>query len=162
MNLKNLSVKISLFILTGIIMSACNAVKRVPEGKKLLTKNQVQVNGEPENTDELLNLLYQKPNTSILGYRLRLNMYNLAAKNPDSSYKAKFIKNPKKYRRQAKLLSKKQVDRKGKSFLYYGIHNFLKRTGEPPVIIDTASTRKSLSRLRAYYYNDGYFNAKAS
>ena len=146
----------------GIIISACDAVKRVPEGKKLLTKNEVEVNGEPENTDETLNLLHQKPNTSILGYRLRLNMYNLAAKNPDSSYKAKFIKNPRKYKRQAKLLSKKQVDRKGKSFLFYGIHNFLKRTGEPPVIIDTVSTRKSLARLRALYYNDGYFNAKAT
>ena len=125
-------------------------------------KNEVSVNGEPENTDELQNLLYQKPNSSILGYRLRLNLYNLAAKDPDSNYRAKFIENPAKYRRKAKLLSKKQVDRLGKSFFYYGIHNFLKRTGEAPVIIDTLSTQRSVSRLRAYYYNDGYFNAKTS
>lgn len=160
--MRTLSAKISLIILTGVIFSACNAVKRVPDGKSLLVKNNVTVNGESENNDETLNLLYQKPNTSILGYRLRLNMYNLAAKNPDSSYRAKFIKDPEKYYRQAKLLSKKQVDRLGKSFLYFGIHNFLKRTGEAPVIIDTLSTRKSLARLKARYYNDGYFNAKTS
>ncbi|HEX8563595.1 MAG TPA: BamA/TamA family outer membrane protein [Flavobacterium sp.] len=160
--MRNLSAKISLFILTGVIISACNAVKRVPEGKMLLTKNEVKVNGESENTDETFNLLYQKPNSSILGYRLRLHMYNLAAENPDSSYRAKFIEDPDKYYRKARLLSKKQVDRLGKSFFYYGIHNFLKRTGEAPVIIDTMSTRRSLARLRSHYYNDGYFNAKTS
>lgn len=160
--MRNLYAKISLFILTGIIISACNVVKRVPADKKLLIKNDISVNGETQNTDELINQLYQKPNSSILGYRLRLNMYNLAAQNPDSSYRAKFIKNPRKYKRQAKLLSKKQVDRLGKSFFYYGIHNFLKRTGEAPVILDTVRTQRSLIRLKSHFYNDGYFNARAS
>jgi outer membrane protein assembly factor BamA len=134
----------------------------VPEGKSLLVKNEVKVNGENENGDETLNLLYQKPNSSILGFRLRLQMYNLAAQNPDSSYRARFVKDPEKYERWAKLLSKKQVDRLGRSFLNYGIHNFLKRTGEAPIIIDTLSTRRSLARLNSYYFNNGYFRSRSS
>jgi hypothetical protein len=89
-------------------------------------------------------------------------MFNLAKPNPDSSFRAKFTKKPGKYERLSKILSRKQVDRLGKSFWYSGIHNLLKTTGEPPVILDSISTRKSLQRLRAYYYNEGYFNVKSS
>lgn len=156
--MRNLSAKISLFILTGIIISACNAVKRVPDGKHLLTKNEISVNGKKDNNDLIAEQLYQKPNSSILGYKLRLNLFNLAKKNPDSSYKARFLKKPGKYERMAKFLSKKQVDRLGKSFWYFGIHNFLKKSGEAPVVIDEKSTKKSANRLKAYYFNHGYFD----
>jgi outer membrane protein assembly factor BamA len=157
--LRNLSAKISIFILTGIIISACNTVKRVPEGKHLLTKNEIAVNGKKDGDDVVAEQVYQKPNSAILGYRLRLNLFNLAKKNPDSSYRARFIRKPGKYERMSKLLSKKQVDRLGKSFWFFGIHNFLKKSGEAPVIVDEKSTKKSLNRLRSYYFNNGYFDA---
>ncbi len=156
------SAKISLIILIAVIISACNAVKRVPEGKQLLVKNKLVVNEQKSKDDALEAQLYQKPNSSIFGYKLRLNLYNLANPNPDSTYQAKFINNPKKYERLSKILSKKQVDRLGKSFWYSGIHNFLKKTGEVPVIVDTKSTQKSQSRLRAYYFNKGFFDVKAT
>lgn len=156
--MRNLSAKISLFILTGIIISACNSVKRVPTGKHLLTKNEISINGKNTSDETVAEQLYQKPNSSILGYRLRLNLFNLAKVNPDSSYKARYIKNPKKYERRAKILSKKQVDRLGKSFWYFGIHNFLKKSGEAPVIVSEQSTKKSANRLRAYYFNNGFFD----
>ncbi len=143
-------------------MSACNTTRRVPENKHLLMKNQVVVNGKTETNDDVTELIYQKPNSSILGYRLRLNLYNLAKKNPDSSYWAKFTRKPGKYKRMAKLLSKKQVNRLGKSFWYFGIHNFLKKSGEAPVILDERSTKKSAARLKAYYFNNGYFDAVTS
>lgn len=143
-------------------MAACDTVKRVPDGKRLLKKNEILVNDKPEKDENVENLLYQKPNSSILGYNLRLQMYNLAKQNPDSSFKAKMAANPKKYERLSKLLSKKQVDRLGQSFFYSGIHNFLKRTGEPPVIVDEARAKKSTARLKSYYFNNGYFNAKTS
>ena len=136
-------------------------MKRVPDGKKLLTDNTILVNDKKESAEKVNSLLYQKPNTTLLGYRLRLNLYNLANLKHDSLYKAKFINNPQKYKRMSKLLSAKQVNRLGQSFWYAGIHNFLRDTGEPPVIVDTISTKKSVKRLKSYYFNNGYFNAKA-
>lgn len=156
--MKNNSTKITAFILIAILICACNAVKRVPDGKNLLVKNNIVVNGKNTNDENASNQLYQKPNGTLLGYKLRLNLYNLANLNPDSTYQAKFKNHPGLYERQAKLLSAKQVDRLGQSFLYKGIHEFLKNTGEPPVIIDTARTKKSLQRLKFYYFNNGYFN----
>jgi len=159
--LKKISTKITAFIAISIFICACNAVKRVPDGKLLLTKNEIRVDGKIIKEEKLSNQLYQKPNTTLLGYRLRLNLYNLANLNPDSTYQAKFINNPKKYERKSKWLSAKQVDRLGQSFFYNGIHNFLKTTGEPPVVIDQDKTSKSLSRLKYYYFINGYFNVDA-
>ena len=159
--MKKISTKIATFILIGIIISACDAVKRVPEGKQLLTKNEILVNDKATKDDDVINQLYQKPNSTFLGYRLRLNLFNLANPNPDSSYQAKFTNHPGKYERESKWLSAKQVDRLGQSFWYHGIHEFLKKTGEPPVIVDTARTDKSISRLKYYYFNNGFFNVKA-
>jgi outer membrane protein assembly factor BamA len=156
--LKKNSTKITAFILIAIFISACDAVKRVPDGKNLLVKNTIVVNGKATNDEIASNQMYQKPNGTLLGYRLRLNLYNLANLNPDSTYQAKFTNNPGKYERWSKILSAKQVDRLGQSFLNKGLNEFLKNTGEPPVIIDTAKTKKSLLRLKYYYFNNGYFN----
>ncbi|KQO34556.1 hypothetical protein ASF10_02265 [Flavobacterium sp. Leaf82] len=156
--MKKNSTKITAFILIATFICGCNAVKRVPDGKNLLVKNNIIVNGKQTNDEIASNQMYQKPNGTLLGYRLRLNLYNLANLNPDSTYQAKFKNNPGLYERQAKILSAKQVDRLGQSFINKGIHEFLKSTGEPPVIIDTAKTKKSLLRLKFYYFNNGYFN----
>ncbi len=150
--------KISIFILIGIILSGCTAEKRVPDGKLLLTESKIFVNEKKTKTEDVTNQLYQKANSKLLGFRLRLNLYNLANLNPDFTFWAKYKKNPKKYDRHVKLLSAKQVDRFGKSFWYHGIHDFLKKTGEEPVIIDSLRTEKSVSRLKYYYFNSGFFN----
>lgn len=160
--MRNIVTKIALIILIGIIYSACDSVKRVPAEKKLLIKNEITVDGQTNKDEVIDELLYQKTNTSILGYKFRLNLYNIAKPNPDSSYKAKFLSDPEKYKRQSRLLSGKQVIRKGHSFFYFGIHKFLKKIGEPPVIVDEARTKKSVDRIRSYYFNNGFFDAKGS
>jgi hypothetical protein len=158
--LKNNITKIALIILSGFAFYSCSLVKRVPEGKHLLTKNEIRVNGEKENEDEVKDQLYQQPNTNILGYHLRLHLYNLAKPNADSSYHAWLDRSPGRHEFMRKLLSEKQVQRLGQSFVVSGLSNFLKKTGEPPVIVDVNRIKKSRSRLNAYYYRQGYFRSK--
>lgn len=160
--MKNIATKITAFILIATIITACNTVRRVSEHKHLLTYNKISVNEKNVKSEEVVNQLYQKPNSKILGYNLRLNLFNLANPNPDSTYQAKFIADSGKYARKSKWLSAKQVDRLGKSFWYHGIHDFLKKTGESPILIDTLKTKKSALRLQYYYFNEGFFNAKTT
>jgi hypothetical protein len=160
--LKKISTKIATFIVIGIIISACDAEKRVPNGKQRLIKNEISVNDKVTSSEEITNQLYQKPNSTLLGLHLRLTLNNWAKPNPDSTYQAKFINHPKKYERMSKWLSAKQVDRLGQSFWYFGISEFLKKTGETPVIVDTSKTNKSISRIKYYYFNKGFFNVKAN
>ncbi len=160
--MKLLFTKISILILFLSIFLACNVVKKVPDQKYLLKKNTVYVDGNKNKDEDLSNQIVQKPNSAILGYKLRLNMFNLANEDADSTFKAKYISNPKKYERQSKWLSRKQVNRLGKSFWYSGWHSFLIRTGEPPIIIDEAKAEKTIKRLKAVYFNKGFFSAKTS
>ena len=159
--MKNHLTKISLFILIALIIVACNTTKRVPDGKRLLMKNEISVDAKAIKDEDVFFQLYQKPNSAILGYRLRLNLFNLAKRNADTSY-AKWLKRkPNRQANLAKLLSQKQVERLGKSFLVSGWSDFLMKTGEAPVLFDSISTQKSLKRLESYYYNKGYFDVKA-
>lgn len=160
--MRNKTTKIALFIVSGLFFSSCSLVKRVPDDKHLLQKNNIEVNGETEKNDELKDQLYQEPNSNILGYRLRLQLYNLAKPNADSSYLAWLERKPNRHENLAALLSEKQVMRLGNSFVVSGLSNFLKKTGEPPVLVDKSRVKRSANRLMAYYYKKGYFRTKVN
>ena len=100
--MRNQFTKISLFILIGILIVSCVAEKKVPDGKELLTKNTILVNDKKVKTLEVNNQLYQEPNSSLLGFPLKLHIYNMANTKHDSLYKAKFVADPEKYERQSK------------------------------------------------------------
>ena len=154
--------KISLFILIGSIILACNSTKRIANGKRLLTNVDISVNDVKNTQEDVFFQLYQKPNSKFLGYRLRLGLHNLATPKSDSLYHVWLSKKPNTHRFLTRLLSEKQVNRLGESFLVSGWDNFLMGIGEPPVVFDSTSTNKSLKRLQSYYYNQGYFNVKSS
>jgi outer membrane protein assembly factor BamA len=157
--LRNKTTKIALIILSGWVLYSCSLVRRVPEGKHLLEKADINVNGK-EKTDEVVrDQLYQQPNSDILGYHLRLHLYNMAKPDADSSYHAWLERKPGRHERLKKLLSEKQVQRLGNSFVVSGFSNFLKQTGEPPVLVDINRVKKSRNRLFVYYYKKGFFRA---
>jgi outer membrane protein assembly factor BamA len=160
--LRNNLSKITLLFVIGTIIYSCSLVKRVPESKKLLTKNEVYVNDELNKEDRVNNLVVQQPNTKFLNYPFGLTLYNTAKPNPDSTYQVWLNKKPNRIKRLNRFLSPKQVERLGKSFFVSGIHRFMKETGEAPVIIDERKALKSKDRLSGYYYNNGYIRNKVS
>ncbi|SDE88298.1 Surface antigen [Pricia antarctica] len=153
--------KISLLFLV-VVFNACNTLKRVGENQLLLKKNEITVDSAEVKNADVESLIVQEPNRTILGYPLRLNLYNLAKQNPDSSYQSWLHRKEKRQQRLINILSKKQVDRLGESFLVKGINEWLKKTGEEPVILDTLKSRRTLERLKAYYDSKGYFNSNTT
>lgn len=131
---------------------------RVPDNKMLLVKNEIIVDNQKVAGDSIQALLYQKPNSSFLKIPVRLYLYHLSKKNADSSYVAWLNKKPNRKKNLTKLLSEKQVNRLGKSFIVSGYSNFFKKVGEAPVIIDSSKIEKSKNRLSAYYRSIGYFD----
>ena len=152
---------LKLFLVTSFLVS-CDAVKRVPEEKFLLSKSSIIVNDKKENSESINNLLYQKPNSKIigLGIPLRLHIYNLARPNIDSILNANLEKRPNKRSNLESFLSKKQLNKYIDS--KKGFNSWLKNTGEAPVIIDEGRTNKSIKRLNDYYINNGWFNVSSS
>lgn len=140
---------------------SCEATKRVPRGERLLVENKVLVNKKVQKEEEITQIVLQQPNSKVLNIPFSLHIYNLAKPNPDSSFKAKVLYNPKRFKRLSALLSEKQVYRLGESFWYKGFHNFLKNSGDAPIVFNKNRADKSIERLKQYYFNQGYFNAKA-
>lgn len=140
-------------------VTSCNSIKYVKEDELLLTKNELKVNGEVSNDPDALSQMYQKPNSRLLNFPLRLHIYNLSEKNADSTYEAWLDRNPKRRQRLNNALSKKQVQELGN--YKTGFNKWLQKTGEAPVIIDQKKTKKTTKRLKVYYQNKGYFNANA-
>ena len=156
---KQLSKILILLLLTGYLYS-CDAVKRVAEDEHLLTKASVIVNDKKDNTETTNNLLYQKPNKKILGTPLQLHIYNTARQNRDSIFEAWLDKTPKRRERLERRYSKKQLDKLKQSAL--GFNNWLKKSGEAPVILSDNKTNRSIRRIKDYYINNGWFNVEAS
>lgn len=149
--------KISLLFVV-VAITSCNVLKRVDDDQLLITKNTILVDSTKIADENIESLIVQKPNSDLLGYNLRLNLYNLAKVNPDASYQDWLYRKPKRKQRLIKLLSEKQVKRLGESFLVKGMSEWLKNIGEPPSILDTTATKRTLERLKAYYNTKGYFN----
>ncbi|WP_044402482.1 BamA/TamA family outer membrane protein [Lacinutrix sp. Hel_I_90] len=159
--MKQQSSKILLLIVIIVFFSSCNSVKRVAENEYLLTKNSLTVNNENEDSETITNLIYQKPNSTLplIGTPLRLHIYNLARPNIDSILKARAKRNPKRHKRWEHFLSKKQQNKYYKSRLSF--NDWIKETGEAPVIINDTLSKKSIKRLKDYYFNYGWFDVKA-
>ncbi|MBP0905523.1 BamA/TamA family outer membrane protein [Mariniflexile gromovii] len=154
--------KITLLVLITTLLISCDAVKRVPENQHLLTKNTVLINGKKEQTELINNLLYQEPNIKIpvIGTPLRLHIYNLARNNRDSLFEAWLDKTPNRRERLTKRLSKKQLDKLKKSAV--GFNDWLRKTGEAPVIVNENKAKKSVDRLKAYHISNGWFDVEAT
>ncbi|WP_243389321.1 translocation and assembly module lipoprotein TamL [Avrilella dinanensis] len=157
--MRNFVPKIIILIGISLLFVGCSVVKKVPDGKYLLDNNELIVNGKKESSDKLTGLLYQQPNGKVLGTKLRLQLYNMAKDQPDSLYRKWLDENPKKRDRLTSLISAKQTDRMANSFLISGFSNILKSLGEAPVILNEERTERSVTRLKNYYHNNGYFNA---
>ena len=125
-------------------------------------KNEISKNGKKESSEAITSQLYQQPNSNLFGFRLRLQLYNLAKVNADSSYNAWLKRNPNTENALNAILSAKQTDRLGNSFLVSGISNTLKNLGEKPVLLNENQAVKSTLRLHNYFFNKGFFDTKVS
>ncbi|WP_317128678.1 translocation and assembly module lipoprotein TamL [Subsaximicrobium wynnwilliamsii] len=144
------------------LLSSCDVMKRVGKEQHLLVDNTILVDGKKTSNETTNSLLYQKPNgrLPLLGAPLRLHIYNLARPNIDSIIQAKVLDHPKKVAWKTKVLSEKQFLKELQSRKNF--NNWLKKTGEAPVIYDEKRAEKTSTQLRKYYFSKGWFNASSA
>ena len=139
-----------------MVLSSCNAVKRLEADEHLLTENTIYQNDEKVSDPRIRNQLYQNPNVKLLGVPLRLHIYNMARPNIDSILTSRIYDNPKKLKFLKKFCSEKQIIKRIDAGINF--NEWIKRTGQAPTIINEEKTNKSKNRLEAWYWNNGWFN----
>ncbi|AZQ42798.1 translocation and assembly module lipoprotein TamL [Nonlabens ponticola] len=155
---RRLLAKIGLIVTLVSICIGCSTIKRVPNGQKLLIENVIKVDSMKPNDDRVATLPVQKANSKLLGYPLRLHIYNLARPHRDSIYLKWMQNNPKALKRRNAILSEKQTMQLGEGLVAF--NQWLKRTGEAPTLVDAELAERSAERLRQYYWNQGWFNTE--
>ena len=135
--MKKLLNPILALIFTGIFLASCNPYKQLAEGQYLLEKVEVDYKLPSKIqkaefykkviTDDISDIIKQKPNNKLLGlFKFHLRVYSYGSKKDN------------KFR------------------------NWLKRIGEPPVILDTNLVGKSSNQMLLFLKKKGYFEAKGS
>lgn len=157
--MKSVSAKISFIILITFLV-ACNSLKRVDKDEQLLVKNRIHQNGDRIHTKGVFDQLEQTPNQKLplIGYPLKLQIYNQADLEADSTFYDWLDKKPNRKEGLINLMSRKQLERLGNG--YVGIHEFLANSGEKPVVLDSVKSVQSAKQLEAWYWNHGWFNAE--
>ena len=149
-----------ILLLVAWLFASCDATKRVKADEHLLTKTGIVLDGRKTNSEILNSFITQKENARFLGVPFKLHFYNLAHPNLDSVLNERIYNNPKKVARKTKWLSRKQLDKQVANQLAF--NQWIKNTGEAPVIVNEARAERTTNTLRRYYFSKGWFNAKTS
>ena len=122
-------------VLSLLLFASCSNLKHLPEGEKLYTGAEVEIEGDQlakkergRLQDDLEALTRPRPNSKFLGMRLKLFFYNLAG-------------NPKKEKSPAAFMKKKM--------------------GEPPVLYSSVDIEKNRDILVNSLQNQGYYKAES-
>jgi outer membrane protein assembly factor BamA len=117
--------------------TGCLSLKKYPQDKYFLKRNEIDESGYHFNREELKDVLKQKPNRRILGVlQLHLAMYNMGNAGDTSVEGHKFL-----------------------SKFWKKIKRGMRTIGEEPVFLDSALTAKSVQQLTIYLQKKGYYNA---
>lgn len=150
--------KLPFYCLILVFITSCNSVKRIADGKHLLTENIIYIDSVKYKDTDLNKYLLQKPNTKAIGVPLSLYFYNLGNKNKPKTPIEWAEKNPKSYNFIKSVFSEKQAISYAKSFI--GLNNWYLKNGEAPSIISDRKTKATVKNLRTYFTTIGYFNTK--
>lgn len=150
--------KLSFFFLLLILFNSCNTIKYVKENELLLAKNIIYIDSVKNSSENITELLMQRPNAKALGMPLSLYFYNLGnPKNPKTPSKWG-IKNKKTYSFFKNNFSEKQSISIAKTFI--GFNNWFLNSGEAPIIINDKKTKKTVVNLNTFFQTEGYFRSK--
>jgi len=155
--LKKTILKIFFLFLSLSLIFSCQPTKKLSQDELLITDNKFEGIDSTTQESELRSILKLKPNSSLFGIPLRLNIYNLAKEKPKLAFENWINKKTKRRKRWESYLSKKQVYNLKKTYINF--QNGIKNAGEAPQIIKEKLLNSSKANIEKYYWNHGWFNA---
>ena len=145
---------------SSFLFLQCSSTKNLDEGRYLLQKNTLHINGEVKPNSPAIDLLVDPPNNTFLGIPFEIFFHQLALKDPDSSFNNWLYKKEKRKKRWENILSSKQLNQ---LLRYKKLSNqWLKDIGSRPVLLDSTNISRNTKRLSQYFKNKGFFDVNVS
>lgn len=130
--MRRMSIYIVVFVVVGVILSACNVTRSLPEGSYLLSKVKIEDDKSTPreeritvDKDDIDVYVRQSPNKKILGMDFYVWVWEQANPDKDNWW-----------------------------------NRFKRKIGEEPVLLDMEQTEKSKQNLTTYLHTRGYFSSK--
>ena len=95
---------------SSFLFLQCSSTKNLEEGRYLLQKNALSINGEFKPNSPAIDLLVDPPNNTFLGIPFEIFFHQLALKDPDSSFNNWLLKKENRKKRLENILSAKQLN----------------------------------------------------
>ncbi|MDZ7612896.1 MAG: hypothetical protein U5K51_03660 [Flavobacteriaceae bacterium] len=152
--------KIVFFVFFLTVFTSCNTTKYVPDEERLLRTNTVMIDGEKSNESEVYGYIVQRPNSSVLGIPLKLNIYNYGDPEFEDSYDKWVLNHPKSSAFFTDYFSEKQT-----RVVYNtskGFNEWYLKKGQPPVLFSEVKAGKTVKSLQDYFFTQGYFDVDVS
>ncbi|WP_120214929.1 translocation and assembly module lipoprotein TamL [Epilithonimonas arachidiradicis] len=145
----------------SVFLYACNVTKKVPDGEYLLTKNNFQYTDGKIFSDEIPDLVAQKPNKNTLFVLpLGLAFYNMANPKYDTILK-EYMTYPSEMRNQklrdSLFVKYNHPEYVGKNLFW---NRFFHTVGQAPVIYSDAKTKQSAKSINNRLINRGYWDSE--
>ncbi|MEI6851976.1 MAG: BamA/TamA family outer membrane protein [Bacteroidota bacterium] len=74
-------------LMLGMVLEACSPLRKYPEGSYLLKRNKIIVDNKDVNTEDVRNLLKQKPTRKNLGLYVNVRLWNFSVRGKDTGFK---------------------------------------------------------------------------
>lgn len=155
-----LETKLSILIILFFLLEGCSGTRVLKTQELLIDKTEIFENEQLLKNNPVNFIITTPPNKKILGIPLGKMLYEVAHPDPKSKFQDWIQKKNKRKQRITKLLSNKQVD----ALENYGVlfNDWLKKTGEPPAILDSLAIKNSQKRITQYYKNLGNFDIEVN
>lgn len=168
----------SILLVLAVTISSCNPSKRLADGEVFLKKQTIDVDESSDNLhldeEDLAGILKQKTNRKILLMRFHLWAHNrVDPVKRDLAYQKDALKLMEQIDRREASLEELISEEKGESRKSYRKKRKLKElrkeephtwrdwlaetVGEPPVVLDSAKTKKSAEQISILLSKEGYF-----
>ena len=141
-----------------MILKGCVVHRPIDEKDRLIIENRIFQDSISVKNDLVSLVITTKPNQRFIGIPFRLMLYKRAHPEPEELFQDWLDKNPKRVERLNRILSEKQLKGIQKNFVKF--HEWLKKKGESPALLDSVDIKKSEKRIVQYFKNLGYFDVK--
>lgn len=165
------------------MLFGCSQTRFVPDGKFLLKKNEIKIEGDKLNEDDVSSIIRQQPNYKRLGIKWKLIAYNsvdslkVAQKRSKKNKKLREINADR--RKKEQRINDKRIEKAREAGHEYYTHKkiplkdtisprkffrewYKYKVGRPPVVFDSIPFNKSIEQLNSFLRNSGYYYGEAS
>jgi len=152
--------KLIILLVISLVLGACSGTQALKNKNPTIERNEIYEAARLSKNNPVNFIITTTTNKKFLGIPVGKILYETAHPDPKGQFETWLKKKEKRQKRLEKWISSKQIE----ALSNYGekFNNWLKKTGEPPAVLDSTAVEVSKKRIVQYYKNLGYYDVQVN